>query len=104
MKKIKAVQIGIGHDHALGLWMTIDYLKDLFEFVGVVVVPEEEEYILSEDGMGDEIAYVYYIGDQIVSEEEYYAAIDAVFDSDRAVDLCRNTASYDAIRERIINW
>lgn len=45
MKKIKAVQIGIGHDHALGLWMTIDYLKDLFEFVGVVVVPEEQEYI-----------------------------------------------------------
>lgn len=45
MKKIKAVQIGIGHDHALGLWMTIDYLKDLFDFVGVVVVPEEEESI-----------------------------------------------------------
>lgn len=45
MKKIKAVQIGIGHDHALGLWMTIDYLKDLFDFVGVVVVPEEEEYV-----------------------------------------------------------
>ena len=50
MKKIKAVQIGIGHDHALGLWMTIDYLKDLFDFVGVVVVPEEKESGREPDG------------------------------------------------------
>lgn len=45
MKKIKAVQIGVEHAHGMGLWMTIDYLKDLYDFVGVVVVPEEEPVI-----------------------------------------------------------
>ncbi len=43
------------------------------------------------------------IGDQTVSEEEYYAAIEAVFNTSQAVLLHENTLSYDAVRQLILD-
>lgn len=43
------------------------------------------------------------IGDQTVSEEEYHAAIEAVFNTSQAVLLHENTLSYDAVRQLILD-
>ena len=42
MRKIKIAQIGIGHDHANGIYPGILALPDLFEVVGFAVPPEEK--------------------------------------------------------------
>ncbi len=47
------------------------------------------------------MAISFSIGDQTVSEEEYYAAIEAVFNTSQAVPLHENTLSYDAVRQLI---
>ncbi len=43
MKKIKAVQIGVGHDHAYAVVQTLTQRNDIFDYVGYVVVDGEEE-------------------------------------------------------------
>ncbi|MBR6719915.1 MAG: Gfo/Idh/MocA family oxidoreductase [Clostridia bacterium] len=42
MRRIKAVQIGLGHDHAPAPFVTMPYLSDLFELCGLVIPSEEE--------------------------------------------------------------
>ena len=42
MKSIKIVQIGVGHDHAKPNFEAIASLKELFDVVGFVRVPGEE--------------------------------------------------------------
>ena len=42
MRKVKIAQIGIGHDHALGIYPSICSLTEQFEVVGFAV-PEEEK-------------------------------------------------------------
>lgn len=43
MKRIRTVQIGIGHDHALNTFLSTEKQSDIFDFVGVVVLDGEEE-------------------------------------------------------------
>ena len=43
----------------------------------------------------------YYIDGIEVSEEEYYAAIEAIFALDKAVELYENAVSYKTIRQQI---
>ena len=42
MKRIKIVQIGVGHDHAKPNFNAVASLKDMFELIGFVRVPGEE--------------------------------------------------------------
>lgn len=42
MKKIKIVQIGVGHDHALPNFQCVASMDDVFEMVGIVRVEGEE--------------------------------------------------------------
>lgn len=42
------------------------------------------------------------IGDKTVSEEEYYAAIEEVFNTSQAIRLHENTVSFDEIRQLIM--
>lgn len=41
MRKLKVAQIGVGHDHADCIIRTLKYMSDVFEVVGVAVVPED---------------------------------------------------------------
>jgi predicted dehydrogenase len=43
MARIKAVQIGVGHDHAYAVVQTLTQRNDIFDYVGYVVVDGEEE-------------------------------------------------------------
>lgn len=43
MKKIKIVQIGVGHDHALPTWISLLKQSDLFDVVGWCPVADEAE-------------------------------------------------------------
>ncbi|MBR6792933.1 MAG: Gfo/Idh/MocA family oxidoreductase [Clostridia bacterium] len=43
MRKIKTVQIGVGHDHARQNFTALNAMPHLFEIVGLVRVPGEEE-------------------------------------------------------------
>lgn len=43
MKKLKIVQIGVGHDHATVIYQSLRKQTDLFDVVGHVVIPGEEE-------------------------------------------------------------
>lgn len=43
MKKIKVVQIGVGHDHALAILNTMVLMKDVYEVSAVVVSDEERD-------------------------------------------------------------
>ena len=45
MKKIKVVQIGIGHDHAYSTFVTLKNQKDLFDLVGLVILDCEEGFL-----------------------------------------------------------
>ncbi len=47
------------------------------------------------------MAITFSIGDQTVSEEEYYAAIEALFNTSQAVPLHENALTYDAVRQLI---
>lgn len=42
MKKLKVIQVGVGHDHASGAMSTLKSLPDMFEIAGLVI-PEEDE-------------------------------------------------------------
>lgn len=41
MRRLKVAQIGVGHDHASCIIRTLKYMPDIFEIVGVAVVPED---------------------------------------------------------------
>lgn len=72
---------------------------------GFSVIWSGEEYadfVELENGDYEEVSE-YSIGDRTVSEEEFYAAIEAVFDTSKAVSFSRNAVSYDAIRKQIKN-
>lgn len=43
MRKLKTVQIGIGHDHALPTFNSTKKQSDIFDFVGIVVCDGEEK-------------------------------------------------------------
>ena len=47
MKKMKIVQIGVGHDHASVIYQSLRKQTDLFEVMGHVVLPGEEEMYTS---------------------------------------------------------
>lgn len=85
------------------------YTTDIYKLTGSGFVCvwsglEEQEFIPSEndDEEGTFIS-TYSIGDQIVSETEYYAAIEAKFNTARAKELHDNTMSYAAIRQEILD-
>ena len=43
MRKIRTVQIGIGHDHASAAFATLKKLHEDFEIVGYMLPPVEKE-------------------------------------------------------------
>lgn len=45
MKKVKIIQIGIGHDHAHSTYVTVKNQSDIFDFVAIVVVEGEERFL-----------------------------------------------------------
>ena len=47
MKKIRIIQIGLGHDHAGSTLSTIKALDGLFELCALVVLPEEQQLVKS---------------------------------------------------------
>lgn len=64
---------------------------------------ETQEIIPSENGNEEPEWDIFFsVGDQAVSEEAYYAAIENVFNTSRAVQLHENAVSYDAIRQLIL--
>ena len=42
-KRVRIVQIGVAHDHAPSIARTISLLSGLYDFVGVVILPGEQE-------------------------------------------------------------
>ena len=49
MRKIKIAQIGIGHDHAGVVLMSLRKQTDIFEVVGIHIPENEKKYISPDD-------------------------------------------------------
>ena len=45
MRKIKVIQLGVGHDHAYHTFVTLNNLQDVFDLAGVVVLDGEEGFL-----------------------------------------------------------
>ena len=65
----------------------------------------EEHELVPPANENDEPTFVitYSIGNQTVGESEYYAAIEAEYDTVRAMDFHKNAIPYDAVRQQILN-
>ncbi len=72
-------------------------------FTNIFSGSQEERIVDTEDGNFD-IEYDFIIGETIVTEEEYYAAIKAVFNYDIEQPLHENEVSYNTIRQQINNF
>ena len=61
---------------------------------------------LSSERISDEyrLYFEYSIGDKLVTESEYSAAVEAAVDFENAVRLNENKADYDTIRQQIIDF
>lgn len=86
----------------MGYYDTIIYKLTSRGFSVIWSGLEIADYVEQENGDYVEVSQ-FSIGGKTVSEEEYYAAIEAVFNTSKAVSLDRNAVSYDAIRKQIKN-
>ncbi len=51
-----------------------------------------------------ELSYEYTIGDEVVSEEEFDAAVNSAFDYESSVALYENTVDYETIKQQLVNY
>lgn len=85
------------------------YTTDIFKltdsgFVSIWSGLEEQEYIPPVNENEDAtFVSTFFIGDQVVNEEAYYAAIETEFPASQAVWLHESAVSLDAIRQRILD-
>ena len=86
-----------------GYYTTEVYKLTSKGFSRLWVGDECADYVELENGDYEEV-FQYSIGDKVVSEEEFYAAIEAVYNTSKAVSFSRNAVSYDAIRKQITNY
>ena len=85
------------------------YTTDIFKltdsgFANIWSGLEEQEYVPPANENEDAtFVSTFFIGDQAVNEEAYYAAIETVFPASQAVWLHENAVSLDAIRQLILD-
>lgn len=75
MRKIKAAQIGIGHDHATAAILSLKKYSDIFDLVGYAVVPEDENASFKLDFVKGTYSSV---PEMTVDEILSYPSLDAV--------------------------
>ena len=86
MKRIKVIQIGIGHDHAVDILDSVVHMTDVFE-VAALAVPESEK-----EAFADKIEIcTQKMGVNLISVEEALKLkdIDAAIIETEEVNLCK---------------